>query len=209
MRHLPTPTNQKLFNNQPLYLVAGGSSFTPQQLELLSGKEANIVTINNSFKKIPDAAICYAGDFIWWQHNHEIVRSHTMSACWTGNKKAAIDYKLNFIECRLSGVGLGTRWIVHGGNSGYQALNLAIIWGANPIILLGYDCRYGINGERHHYEDHPKHFGANADGIKSWLHHFELGAKALEQLTSPPRVINCSPGSAITGFERGDLQDWV
>jgi len=191
----------------PTYIVAGGPSVDKKQINLLRGAP-NIITVNDSFRKLnDDAAVCYGGDYQWWKEYHQLVKGCTAAQLWTGDAQAAKDFSLNHIQCRLDVQGLGTNWIVHGGNSGLQALNLAYIWGAKIIILLGFDCKYGPKGERHHYPDHPKSFGANAEQIKHWQRHFESTAKAFKRTST--RVINCSPDSALTCFEKGDLHDWI
>lgn len=197
---------EHIFKNKPTFIVAGGPSFNEKQLRLLEGQK-RIITVNNSFEKLPDAEVCYAGDYTWWNYYHNIVKNNTTSSLWTGNRQSARKFRLNHVDCRMGITGISSKFIVHGGNSGYQALNLAHLWGASPIILLGFDCNYGPNQKRHHYRDHPKEFGSNGDGIVSWKSHFEEAARAFKQLNK--RVINCSPDSAIRGFEKGELEDWI
>lgn len=193
--------------SKPAIVVAGGSSIVPRQLKLLEDVP-NIITVNNMFRYLPDdVLICYAGDYQWWAEYHSLVTGCTLAALWTGDYSAAEKFQLNYTQCLLDRFGIGRTHLVHGGNSGYQAMNLAYLLGATHIILLGFDCMYGPAGQRHYYPDHPKHFNANADQIKSWATHFGYASKFFKG--EGVRVVNCSTFTALTCFERGHLEDWI
>ena len=95
------------------------------------------------------------------------------------------------------GISLDPTVIHTGRNSGYQAVNLAVLFGANKIILLGYDHRFPKN-KAHWFGDHP-------DGVRSWYKRWmpgwEIAAKQLKRLDI--KVVNCTPGSALRAFECG------
>ena len=99
--------------------------------------------------------------------------------------------------------------IHQGQNSGFQALNIAYLRGADPIILLGFDMKRGPKGESHHHGDHPAGLnnppGLNDPNWGAWRDWFD-GAAA--QLAAAVRtVINCTPGSALDCFPKMDLED--
>ena len=97
--------------------------------------------------------------------------------------------------------------MVHqGSHSGYQALGLAhrfieLGQGAPKIILLGYDCRTGRTG-RHYFGDHPQGL-VTTRSYMSWLKRFATIAPVAYGL----EIINCTPGSAMTWFPMGRLED--
>lgn len=95
--------------------------------------------------------------------------------------------------------GLGLDKIHHGSNSGYQAINLAYLMGADCIILLGYDM-HRRNGN-HFFGDHPKKF-TNGD-YSSFVPRFDALAKDLAR--EGVEVINCTPGSALHQFRMESL----
>lgn len=102
------------------------------------------------------------------------------------------------------GTGLSddNRMLVTGGNSGYQALNLAVLAGAKNIILLGYDAREPENGEKSHwFGEHPQICTLAA--YPMYRDSFKKGAQAIKN--AGVRVINCSPNSAIDVFEKMDI----
>jgi hypothetical protein len=90
----------------------------------------------------------------------------------------------------------------HAGNSGAGAISLAHKGGATRIILLGYDCQRGPNGEAHHHGDHPRGMG-NAGSLPKWPEQFERLSRRL----SGVEVINCSRRTALTCFPRADLEE--
>jgi hypothetical protein len=88
-----------------------------------------------------------------------------------------------------------------GGNSGYQAIGLAILFGAARVILLGYDMQR--TGDRTHW--HGDHIGLGnpkADRLRLWCSNFKTLA-----LQAPVPIINASRETALDCFPRADLHD--
>ena len=89
---------------------------------------------------------------------------------------------------------------VCGYDSGTSAINLAYHFGATEIVLLGYDMR----GK--HFCKHPlghipqEHFDR---------HMSPLEALARDCREKGIRVVNCSPTSAVTAFERQPLEAFL
>lgn len=88
-----------------------------------------------------------------------------------------------------------------GRNSGAGALLLAAHWGARRIILLGYDCQYAPDGQRHWHGDHPQGLG-NCVSIARFPGQFAQIAPQLEGL----KVINASRNSILTLWPRMELE---
>lgn len=85
-----------------------------------------------------------------------------------------------------------------GGNSGFQALNLAIQFGARRILLLGYDMHGG-----HWHGDHPAGMAQPKDDTMArWRRAFQANAPLIAAMGV--EVINCTPGSALTCFGDGN-----
>lgn len=103
-------------------------------------------------------------------------------------------------EILLDEVGL----VGSGGNSGFQALNLAVQFGAKRIILFGFDMndRSGV----HWYGRNawPLANNPNHDNFRRWIAAFEGAAPVLEALGV--EVINASPNSAIKAFPRRSIE---
>ena len=103
-----------------------------------------------------------------------------------------------------TGLSLDPEYLVTGSNSGYQALNLAVLAGAKTIILIGYDGHTPKPGEKTHwFGDHPRR---EPDAVfPLYVQSFKAAAKAIK--AAGVRVINCSPNSAIDVFEKMDITD--
>ena len=88
-----------------------------------------------------------------------------------------------------------------GRNSGAGALLLAAHWGAERIIMLGYDCEYAPDGKRHWHGDHPRGLG-NCVSIGKFPAQFSAMAGRLEGID----VINASRHSILTLWPRVNLE---
>jgi hypothetical protein len=94
-----------------------------------------------------------------------------------------------------------------GGNSGFQALNLAAQFGADRILLIGFDMtdRSGV----HWYGRNKWPMANNPDqsNFTRWLGAMDRAAPELAR--RGVRVINANPASAITAFPRMSLRQAV
>jgi hypothetical protein len=101
------------------------------------------------------------------------------------------------------GISLDPEALRTGGNSGYQALNVAVLSGASTVLLVGYDGREPLPGQGSHwFGNHPK---LEPIGVfATYRESFSRAAAAIKAVGV--RVINCSPGSAINAFEKMDLE---
>ena len=87
-------------------------------------------------------------------------------------------------------------------NSGAGALLMAAHYGAERIIMLGYDCGYGEGGVRHWHGDHPKTLG-NAGAVNKWASQFADAGKQLGGV----QVINASRVTKLTLWPTLQLED--
>lgn len=177
--------------------VASGPSLTPEDVEYCKGK-AKVYVVNDCYKLAPWADVLYACDKEWWDHHGGVPDFKGQK--WTLTKESANKYNLNWINCIY-----GRNWsndpnfIVSGGNSGFQCLNLAVLHGATEVILLGYDM--GHTGKKHWFGEHPKALqrGSNYTG---WVKHFIRASSEI-----PVPVVNCSRETAIPCFPRKQLRE--
>lgn len=93
---------------------------------------------------------------------------------------------------------------VCGYDSGTSAINLAYLFGATEIVLLGYDMRGGrwFTGEWPHPMPHipEEHFRR---------HMVPLEALARDARAKGIRIVNCSPITRVTAFERRPLDEFL
>lgn len=121
---------------------------------------------------------------------------------WTSNPESARIYKLNFIRAEAgAGVSQLPGVIKLGGNSGFQAVGLALLFGAKRVILLGYDMQL-TGGRTHWHGDHKKLGNPAADKMKRWHGNFAL----LAAQTSVP-ILNATRETALKCFPRVNLSE--
>jgi hypothetical protein len=91
--------------------------------------------------------------------------------------------------------------IHYGSNSGFQAINLAILMGATRIALVGFDWQQ-VDGKSHFFGEHPA--GWAAPQFRTFNAEIEYAAK---HLPAGVEVYNCTPGSALRAFPMRSIDD--
>lgn len=93
-----------------------------------------------------------------------------------------------------------------GGNSGFQALNLAVQFGAKRIILVGFDMRLDLGV--HWHGPHGKGLNNPRDILfASWRDALNGAAASLAGLGV--EILNASPVSALTAYPIVDLREAI
>lgn len=188
--------------NAKWIIIGAGPSMRAVDMSVVQRfRSWNVMTVNCSFRLAPWAQTMYAGDSGWWdRYGHEA--ADFMGEKWTRDAAAAIRYKLHMVRTR-DGAGLcRERGYVHtGGNSGFQAVNLAWHFGARRIVLLGFDMHRKTGG--HWHEEHTKLDGtpmlsAPQSHIQVWRK--EFGALAHDLRHDGVQVVNATEGTALTCF---------
>ncbi len=86
-------------------------------------------------------------------------------------------------------------------NSGAACVSLAVLSGAERVIMLGFDCQK-TGGQAHWHGDHPRGLG-NAGSIEKWPAKF----RALKShIDGKANVINASRVTALDMFPRQSLE---
>lgn len=215
----------KDFTGETVVVIGSGKSLTAEEVRYCRGR-AKAIAVNDNFKMAPWADVIYGADAAWWRLRLGNVRSLgglMVGLAWDGEKKKYyVDWDdevlLDFvnvlgcsggygIERNFDGYirhgGLTVRGIKRGGNSGYQAVQLAISMGAARVLLLGFDMKPG-----RWFGDYRN--GVNKNGNhKDWIESFEVLERcgALEEMGV--EIINCTPDSAMTCFEQKKLRDVI
>jgi hypothetical protein len=187
------------WQGQTVCIIASGASLTEAQISEAKRQENwRFIAINDSYKLAPFADVLYACDGKWWTKYHETIDFNGEK--WTQDIRAKRSFGLNWVLGRR-GDGLGYECVHFGANSGYQAINLAFLWGADRIILLGFDCK-SIQGKDHWFGQHPEGLTRNQP-YALWKRNFRQLARDLE--AENVKVINCSPDSALECFKKASI----
>lgn len=192
-------------------VAASGPSITVEQLEFCRGR-AHVLVINNTHELAPWADAIYACDAEWWDHYGPTVRiAERWSMVPKGNpggwslparqKAAGERWGLKLIPGG-PGQGLGLDCIHYGSNSGYQAINLAFLFGARRIVLLGYDFQ-NTGGRKHWHPDHPDGMNKN-NNFTAWGRKFVPLVADLNQ--HGVTILNASAQTALAAVPRISLE---
>ena len=171
------------------------------------------IAINNTYERAPWATDLYACDVGWWR---------TYRPTFKGRKWSQFQKRgTRFDPCqtdRIDGVQYiraksqsalnmtDARWIGTGGNSAFQAVNLAILGGAIRVVLLGVDLQ-PTDGKSHWHGDHPWNGQlTNPSGptYAIWLKAFDMAASQLAH--SNIEFIQASDQTALRSWPRMDIQ---
>ena len=196
---------------QTVVCMATGPSLTAAQVDAVRAAAASpagvrvIATTHLGLHSIePNAAWCdvwYAADWCFWEH-YKTEAIHSPALKISGDTQP-VEHGIAdlFLDTR-SAAGKALQnvpgYAISGGHSGCQALQIAIASGASRIILVGYDCH--PDGTRTNY------FGRKPDAIHRDSS-YSTWAPAYREIHVPNvvEVLNATPGSAITRFQRVDL----
>ena len=154
----------------------------------------------------------YACDSKWWDCHQgcadfkgEKWSSHNYDKKRIRDDKSRIQntYGINLVS-GTDGIGFSAdpEVIHYGSNSGFQALNLALLFGGDPIILVGFDMRV-VEGKRHFFGDHPPGL-SNTTTYQNFVAHFD---RAMKKSPTAAKILNATPGSALTCFPMVDPYD--
>lgn len=147
----------------------------------------------------------YACDLSWWRHYYRRVATEFAGELWTVSDSARDEFGLYWIMGRdAAGLGRAPDHIHTGKNSGYQAINLAYLFGARRIVLLGFDM--AVDGPRRHWHgDHPKGLGnGGSNRYGAWLRALELLVADLKGTRC--EILNASRRTAIRCIPRVALE---
>lgn len=183
-------------------IAASGPSLTPEQCFAAVTSKAKVIAINTTFRMLPEADALYACDYLWLKIHKAQFMPAFNGRVWTQDRAAAEQFNLKYVRhAARDGLGRGNTLHV-GGNSGHGAINLAYLFGARRILLIGYDMRE-IGGKKHWHPDHPAPC-VQKQQFGEWIHKFRKLAEDLK--AAQCEVINCTPKSALQCFPMGDME---
>lgn len=190
----------KLWPESTVVILATGPSLTQADVDRCCGR-ARVIAVNDAYKLAPWADALYACDSRWWHWHKGVPHFH--------GQKYSLDVRAKQKWPQISvlqnmgeaGLELRSNGLRTGKNSGYQAINLAVHLGARTILLLGYDMRAGRQGQSHFFGEHPLR---TPPPFKDLIPKFASLVQPL--LALGIRVVNCTRESALSAFDRMDLE---
>jgi hypothetical protein len=94
-----------------------------------------------------------------------------------------------------------------GGNSGFQALNLAVQFGASRVLLIGVDMTDAAGIHWYGKNRWPMANNPARDNFQRWIEAFNRAAPVLSRMGV--RVFNGSPRSALQCFPRASIAEFL
>lgn len=202
-------------------VAATGPSFSEAQGHRIEQARAagawRVIAISDAWLRLPHADVLYCCDGPWWRvveqgrPRIDHIRARFAGELWTQHKRTAEALRLNHIHGwsedgkTAQGVGLTTRpdSINNGKNSGYQGINMAYIFGAKRIVLVGFDMQKGEGGQQHFFGAHPR-------GLINTLPFAEcrrlMARLAVDLDGAGVDVVNATARTALTCFRQASLE---
>ncbi|WLA80296.1 hypothetical protein [Bradyrhizobium elkanii] len=162
------------------------------------------MAIKKSVEIAPWADVVYGCDHHWWRDVRGLMDFKGLKLAYDRHV-CGDEYGIRKVEIpdiygnKLLFGQVGT--VGAAGNSGFQALNLAVQFGASRILIVGFD----MNGE-HWYGRNGWAFASNPteDNFRRWRAAFDGAASDLSELGID--VINASPGSSLKAFRKMSVE---
>lgn len=173
--------------------IASGPSLTQEDCNATKG-HPTIVT-NTSFRMAPWADIVFGFDSRWWRSHIAEVRE-----VFSGRLISASQVAVNLgVESTF-----GSDWFRQYANSGACAISIAIGAGASKVVLLGFDCQNGPNGEKHWHGSHPAGL-SNCASMARWSDVFKRVSADAKAQGVP--VLNATRRTALKCFQKVELTE--
>lgn len=155
---------------------------------------------------MPWADVLYACDAAWWKFHKG---AQDFSGLRIGADARAMGKRYDikpikidtrrdeFMVYRFGAIGFG-------GNSGFQAINLAVQFGCAKIVLVGFDM-HDRNGLHWHGDHAGSLNNPTGKSLARWRAALDAQADALKRMGVA--VLNTSKGSALTAFPKVPLDE--
>lgn len=192
-----------VWKGQTVVAMASGPSLAKEHCEMVRAAGLRTGVVNDCYLMASFADVAYFADMKWWNwhKDREEWKAFSGQKCTINASSFQVDDVNVHVLRNGGGEGLSTdpTAIFTGSHSGYQLLNILTLSGAALILMLGYDCRQ-VDGKKHWFGNHPDGTEPPYLAIKGRYNKMAQAAEA-----AGIRIINCTPGSAIDSFQRGDL----
>lgn len=187
-------------------IVASGPSIKSFDLSILKDR-IHVIAIKTSIDLCPWAEVVYGCDDPWWIDRKGL--PHYKGLKLTHGQQIASAYKdIHRVEIVISKDDMLVEkplQISNGGNSGHQALNIAVQFGVTDVILIGFDLHE--RGGVHWYGRNKWDRASNPmqSNYNRWNKGFDIAAKSLRALGVT--VVNASMESEVRAFPKKPLEE--
>ena len=191
---IPAP----VWTGETVYILGGGPSLKGFNFNKLRHKL--VIGCNDAYQLGSEICdVIHFADTEWLEIHLERLNAYKGTITTTA--------RLNSIQPRLRALkryetGLHTDGIGYNGNTGLSALNLALLYGATTVYLLGFDMCLGEEGEANW---HPNEVNEpDARHYARFLSHMNQVTADWKSKFPNAKIINLNPESKMTGFPKRD-----
>lgn len=195
----------RMWDGETVFVIGGGPSLRGADLTAIQRRP--VIGINQAFRLGPWVPVTFFGDPSFFDTNYADLRLHPSLKVTNHARLRHIPW----IRVLRRGKPLGiesaradtTAW---NSNSGGSAINLAVLFGAKRIVLLGFDMRLDAQGN-HNW--HDLYTSRSPDDVyeKRFLPRFRAVAEDLKALGI--ECVNANPDSALEEFPKLPLEEAV
>lgn len=200
----PVPDWWPDWRGKAVAIVACGPSAKAADPERLIGRMP-VLAIKEAFYLCRYPDVVYGCDAAWWRWRVGLKNWSGVKVTQAGTLTAEFpDLHLISVAGDVDQMMMDKPDVIGGGgNSGFQALNLAVQWGAARVLLVGFDCRgehfYGTNNWSQASNPGPWNFSR-------WTRAFDIASRQLTGLGVT--VINTGwDTTAIRSFRLATLDE--
>lgn len=190
------------WKGETVCIAASGPSLDSADLWEARDAGCKVVVVNDTWRACPAADVLYAADYAWWASRAPPADSFkgerwTTSKAWPAS--SVLLKMLNIVETK-TGADLATEPpICTGSNSTFQAMSLAVLWGARRIIFTGLDLKCDAAGKDHWHGSY-ENLRSPRNVLPTFIQAFNRVAPQL--VARGVEVINASRDTALTCFPR-------
>ncbi len=190
------------WSGQVAAVVASGESVSQELVDRLKGR-CRVLVVNNNYQLAPWADVLYACDGRWWDRYRDALEFAGLKV--TQDANAAKVHKLHRVqlieeEPEDSRISVETKGIIaRGGHGGFQAINLAVQFGASRLLLVGFD----LCGD-HWHGKHERLSNPRPITLEKWVKTLDRQASVFQELGV--EVVNCSDRSALTAYRKMSVE---
>ena len=201
------------WHDRPVIIVGTGPSLKGFDFERLRGL-GWILACKESMFSLPFADAIFGLDIPWMRQRHDYLAERVKSC----EVYLAVPHQRLLHFRNIPGVQYLRRLrtsntfimdptaVEAGGNSGFGAINLAVIKGARKIFLFGFDYSAGhFNQER--YDERDAWGNGYMNYFPRWATHFDETVDQLNRLRV--EIVNASPDSNVKAYERTTHDDAI
>ncbi len=195
----------KRWPGETVVIIGGGPSLTVQDVDVVRQQHqrglVRVIAVNDAYMIAPFADVLYAADGQWWNWHGGVSCFVRPKYSIEGRDQATWPDVQILRNTGFDGLELDPTGLRAGFNSGYQAVNLAVHFGAARILLLGFDMSPD-GAKTHWFGDHPQ---PRPSPYPQMIAAFETLIEPLREIGV--EVLNCSRRTALTAFPCSPLAD--